>query len=678
MRGAPENRMLKKIKRLLLRHRIAALGQSLTVASAPILVAGVILLVLHKVGWLAMSERLAVLSTLGLAVLVWIPWYIRVRGSILSVARTADIVLDASGMVTAGADMATSGHPRSPWGALIEEHALKALASGRTRNVVPWTRFAYFLVPLAALTALALAWSAATKSTGALVLAWNEKDAVGTEISIFNAVDEKMLMKLQEKLKEDLEGAGASNDPRLKALKKEMLNTLSTVPKSDEELAEYIAKVEKLKKKIEDIQKENAAEQAIMQAIGKKMDGELLDELGQKLEEKNLEEAAQSAKDLAEKMEDAPLPADKDLEDAAQDLKDGTEEGGKNLEDAKEAQAGNETKESKEAGAQEGQKQGEEKNGAKEEKGTKGEAGKEGEEKAGGQQAGKEGEPKSGGNKDGQGMDAEKFDKLKKTLEKLNKLAEMFNIKSPDQIPDSLKDLAKEFSDSDVNDKQAKELKDLIDKLDNLKNMMVEAKEGQGKGKYNDLAKKFEDKASGGKQGQQGGEKGQKGQKGQGQAGATPEGKQMMPGQGEGESGEKGESSGEGKPQDGKGKPGGPEKPGDGEAAQLPPDDKKSGQEGWGNGTAPHLGDPTAGDPDASYDDMDVEGKDSPGPLKKDIIKGAAEKGFVGKDYKDVYEEYSSIIEEILEDENVPSLYRYYVNKYFELISPRTPDSTPP
>jgi hypothetical protein len=676
--------MLKKIKRLLLRHRIAALGQSLTVASAPILVAGAILLVLLKVGWLGVSERLAMLLTLGLAALVWIPWYVRVRGSILSVARTADAVLGAGGMVTAGADMATAGHPRSPWGALIEEHALKALASGRTRNVVPWTRFACFLVPLAALMAFALTWSHVTVGTGAMVLTWNEKDTVGTEISIFNAVDEKMLAKLQEKLKEDLEGAGASNDPRLKALKKEMLTTLSTVPKSDEQLAEYIAKVEKLKKKIEDIQKENAAEQAIMQAIGKKMDGKLLDELGQKLEEKNLEEAAQSAKDLAEKMENAP-PADKDLEEAAQDLKEGTEEGGKKLEDAKEAQAGDETKESKEAGAQEGQEQGEAKNGAKEEKGTKGEAGKEGEEKAGGQQAGKEGEPKSGGNKDGQGMDAEKFDKLKKTLEKLNKLAEMFNIKSPDQIPDSLKDLAKEFSDSDINDKQAKELKDLIDKLDNLKNMMVEAKEGEGKGKYNDLAKQFEDKASGGKPGQQGGmkgqkggEKGQPGQKGQGQAGATPEGKQMMPGQGEGESGEKGESGGGGKPQDGKGKPGGPEKPGDGGAAQLPPDDKKSGQEGWGNGSAPHLGDPTAGDPDAAYDDMDVEGKDSPGPLKKDIIKGAAEKGFVGKDYKDVYEEYSSIIEEILEDENVPSLYRYYVNKYFELISPRSPDSTPP
>jgi hypothetical protein len=631
--------MLKIVRRLLLLHRLAAFARSLSLASSPVILAGCVVLMFHKKGWLSIPENYTVSSILVLAGLAWIPLYLRMRGSLLSVARQADGVLKAEGMVTAGADIFQAGKPPSPWSGLIEQQGMRFLRSKEKSRVVPLSRFAHFITPALAALLFALTCNYSSLSAASKSLEWNDEAGIKTQIHIFSPVDEKLLRKLHQKIHEDLQAApGHYSDAQLEALRSELKKTLSTFPKSDEELAQYISKVEKLKKDVEKLEEADKKQQEILQQMGEKLDGKLLDELGKKLEDKDLEEAAKAAAELAESME-GKEPSEKSLEEAAQDLAEAAQEGENKLgeQEMKEG-SGDKEEKGKESGDKKGEKS---ESGSDKDKG-------EGKEK----------------DKEGEGMSPEKFEKLKKTLDKLNKLAEMFNIKSPDQIPKGLKDLAKEFSDSKMNSDQMKELKDLISKLDNLKNMMVEAKDGKGKGKYSDLMKDFENKASGGKS-----KEGQPGQKGQGKPGATPEGKEMKPGEGQGE----GEAPMEipGGMKGGQGKPGGPETPGDAPASAEKDGSNKKGQEGWGDGTAPHLGDPTADSDETTYDDMDVEGKDSTGPLKKDVIKGAAEKGFIGKDYKNVYEEYSSIIEEIMEEENVPSLYRYYVNKYFELIAPR-------
>jgi hypothetical protein len=641
--------MLKKIKRFLFCHRLAALGRSLSIASTPVILLGTIVMFLHKTGRIQAHENLTTALVLAASAIAWIPLYVRMRGSLLAIARRADTVLGSGGVLTAGADIFSYGKPRTPWAWLIEERGRSVLAGAGTSRIVPGRGYALFIPPAAALAIFALTCNFGAISAQVKKIPWDEKDKLTTRLRLFSPADEELLTRINDNLKKELEEKSrASGDAKLESLRKEIQKTLSSFPKSGSDLEEYMKKIEQLKSQMNEIDKAEQEQMEALEDMGKKMDGKLLDELGKKLEEKKLDEAAQTAEKIAGSMEKS-LPSPKAMEEAASDLKDAAAEGEKKVQ------------EQEQKGGAEGKKEGE---------------------KA-------KGEEKQPGQQDGKGMDKEKFDKLKKTLEQLGKLAEMFNIKSPDQIPDGLKDLAKQFSDMDLNKEQAKELQEMIDKLENLKNMMVEAKEGEGKSKYSDLKKKFESQASGGKQGQEGkkgeqgqqgqpgqqgqqgqGEmKGQPGQKGQGEPGATPGGKTMLPGEGQGEQGSK-ENAG-GKQQGGQGKKGGPENPSQNPVEAEKENSQQAGQEGWGNGTAPHLG-PAASDAgNAKYDDMDMEGKDSPGPLKKDIIKGAAENGFVGTNYKKVYEEYSSIIDEILEEENVPSLYRYYVNKYFELIAPR-------
>lgn len=61
----------------------------------------------------------------------------------------------------------------------------------------------------------------------------------------------------------------------------------------------------------------------------------------------------------------------------------------------------------------------------------------------------------------------------------------------------------------------------------------------------------------------------------------------------------------------------------------------------------------------------------SDGPSQSEIIEAAATGGFGGPGYKEAYDEYEAVAEEVLETEKVPPGYRYYVRKYFDLIRPR-------
>jgi hypothetical protein len=59
------------------------------------------------------------------------------------------------------------------------------------------------------------------------------------------------------------------------------------------------------------------------------------------------------------------------------------------------------------------------------------------------------------------------------------------------------------------------------------------------------------------------------------------------------------------------------------------------------------------------------------GPSASSVVYGAAERGFVGGDYKRVYTEYKTVAEEALEQDQVPAGYEGHVRRYFQLIRPR-------
>jgi hypothetical protein len=66
-----------------------------------------------------------------------------------------------------------------------------------------------------------------------------------------------------------------------------------------------------------------------------------------------------------------------------------------------------------------------------------------------------------------------------------------------------------------------------------------------------------------------------------------------------------------------------------------------------------------------------IAGTASAGPVRSQIIYGAAQRGFSGGDYARVHAEYEDHAERELERETVPPLYRGYVRRYFEAIAPR-------
>ncbi len=92
---------------------------------------------------------------------------------------------------------------------------------------------------------------------------------------------------------------------------------------------------------------------------------------------------------------------------------------------------------------------------------------------------------------------------------------------------------------------------------------------------------------------------------------------------------------------------------------------------GWGTGHDPKmLGKKTANK--VGTTDIQVAGQDSgKGPKRSEVILGAADKGFVVKGYKKVYDEYKTVAEEALKQDEIPAGYRFYVRRYFDLIRPR-------
>ncbi|MGF1467468.1 MAG: hypothetical protein ACFCGT_15190 [Sandaracinaceae bacterium] len=67
-----------------------------------------------------------------------------------------------------------------------------------------------------------------------------------------------------------------------------------------------------------------------------------------------------------------------------------------------------------------------------------------------------------------------------------------------------------------------------------------------------------------------------------------------------------------------------------------------------------------------------VEGESrGEGPSRSEVIRSSAQRGFARSGYRRVYTDYRDHAEEVLERDEVPPGYRFYVRRYFQLIRPR-------
>jgi hypothetical protein len=127
-----------------------------------------------------------------------------------------------------------------------------------------------------------------------------------------------------------------------------------------------------------------------------------------------------------------------------------------------------------------------------------------------------------------------------------------------------------------------------------------------------------------------------------------------------------GEGSGSGKgemPGSGSGQGQGGDKPG-GEGAGKGGTSYGSGHDGNLKGEASSLKGSTKEVTAAAQDTGE-------GTASSQVIHGAAERGFVGRGYKQVYTDYKTVAEKVMNEEQIPPGYRFYVQRYFQLIRPR-------
>jgi hypothetical protein len=93
--------------------------------------------------------------------------------------------------------------------------------------------------------------------------------------------------------------------------------------------------------------------------------------------------------------------------------------------------------------------------------------------------------------------------------------------------------------------------------------------------------------------------------------------------------------------------------------------------QGWGDGHDPKVqGAPTQAK--MGTEDTEVQGAETgQGGSRSQTIFGASSRGFASKGYRKVFTEYHQVAEESLARDDVPSGYRFYVKRYFQLIRPR-------
>jgi hypothetical protein len=248
------------------------------------------------------------------------------------------------------------------------------------------------------------------------------------------------------------------------------------------------------------------------------------------------------------------------------------------------------------------------------------------------------------------GRDKDKAERGKQKLSELDKqLAEaarqlMQDAQAAGQSLESAAEDVNRMQKQQMSDEQKKEM---LKRLQELREVLRQ--QGKGGKEQMDRMQRFGEKARGGNK--------QPGQNGKPGNGSQPG--QLKLGRGSGD----GPGIEVPMPGSSPGAPGG-DQPGD-----QPGGDP--GGKSYGSGHDPNV----AGDPsklEGKTQDVTAAGVDSgQGAASAEVIYGAAERGFVGKGYQQVFTDYETVAEQVMEKDEIPPGYRFYVRRYFQLIRPR-------
>lgn len=252
---------------------------------------------------------------------------------------------------------------------------------------------------------------------------------------------------------------------------------------------------------------------------------------------------------------------------------------------------------------------------------------------------------------DRQKKQAERTKKELSQLDKdLAKAAEELRKELGEDAARSLEQGAQDVNRMAKKELSKKEKENLKKQLEQLRQLLRQHKKGSKKRQQ--LLDQFRRRAQGGKSGKPGGKSGQ----GQGQQG---QGKNQKPGQlslGQGQGGVSIPIPGQGSTQVGQGQ-------GAGQGQQ--------GSESWGSGSDDNVkGDAT--DLNGQVQDVAAAGIDSgEGDASSEVVYTAAQRGFSSTGYRKVYTDYKTVAEEVMEHDEIPPGYKFYVRRYFQLIRPR-------
>jgi hypothetical protein len=248
------------------------------------------------------------------------------------------------------------------------------------------------------------------------------------------------------------------------------------------------------------------------------------------------------------------------------------------------------------------------------------------------------------------GRDKERAEKGKQKLSELDKQLQeaarqlMQDAQAAGQSLESAADDVNRMAKQQLTDEQKKEM---LKRLQELREVLRQ--QGKGGKEQMDRMQRFGERARGG------GKPGQPGQPGQPGSGSKPGQLRLS-----------------------RGSEGGIDVPMPGSTPAAGAEGQSPGQEGSGvsgkgagSGHDPNL----AGDPtklDGKTQDVSAAGVDSgQGAASAEVIYGAAERGFVGKGYQQVFTDYQTVAEQVMEQDQIPPGYRFYVRRYFQLIRPR-------
>jgi len=93
--------------------------------------------------------------------------------------------------------------------------------------------------------------------------------------------------------------------------------------------------------------------------------------------------------------------------------------------------------------------------------------------------------------------------------------------------------------------------------------------------------------------------------------------------------------------------------------------------EGWGTGHDPNVKGDKSEIKGSTKDVTAVASDTGQGTASSQVISGAAQRGFVGRGYKQVYTDYQTVAEDVMNRDDIPPGYKFYVRRYFQLIRPR-------